>query len=200
MYAEHSGKERYIPVHLIANELGPTVCECLPAAHALTGCDTTCSLNRIGKKTAYSKLVNNADIISQLKTFHEDNVEDSVTVARTYALLLYGKKGKDADTLDELRYIIATTTDKSASMLPPTEDSFKQHVLRAKYQTQIWCQSHIPNQVAIKPVGHGWSACDDGGITQTMFTQAPAPVEVRDLTHLYCTDKDCLNGRKCPRR
>ena len=74
MYAGHSGKERYIPVHLIANELGPTVCECLPAAHALTGCDTTCSLNRIGKKTAYSKLVNNADILSQLKTFHEDNV------------------------------------------------------------------------------------------------------------------------------
>ena len=30
-----------------------------------------------------------------------------------------------------------------------------------------------------------------------MFTQAPAPVEVRDLTHLYCTDKDCLSGRKC---
>jgi len=28
-------------------------------------------------------------------------------------------------------------------------------------------------------------------------TKAPAPVEVRDLTHLYCTDKDCLNERKC---
>ena len=69
MYAGHSGKERYIPVHQIAKELGPTVCECLPAAHALTGCVTTCSLNRIGKKTAYSKPVKNVDILSKLKTF-----------------------------------------------------------------------------------------------------------------------------------
>ena len=50
----------------------------------------------------------------------------------------------------------------------------------------------------IEPVVHGWTACDDGGITQTMFTQACAPVEVRDLTHIYCTDKDCLSARKCP--
>ena len=85
------------------------------------------------------------------------------------------------DTLDELRYIMGTTTDKSASMLPPTEDAFKQHVLRAKYQTR-----------------YGWSACDDGGITQTMFTKASAPVEVRDLTHFYCTDKDSLSTRKYP--
>ena len=198
MYAGHSGKECYIPVHLIANELGSTVCECLPAAHALTECDSTCSLNGIGKKTAFSKLVKNTDTVSKLKTFHEDDIDDSVTVARTYALLLYGKKGKDIDTLDELRYVMATTTDKSASMLPPTEDSFKQHVLRAKYQTQIWCQSHIPNQEVVDPVGNGWTACDGGGITQTMFTQAPASVEVRDLTHLYCADNGCLRGNRCP--
>ena len=83
MYAGHSGEERYIPVHRIANELGQTVCECLPAAHAVTGCDTTCSMNRIGKKTAYSKLLKNVDTLSNLKTFHEDDLEDSVAVARS---------------------------------------------------------------------------------------------------------------------
>ena len=94
MYAGHSGEERYIPVHRIANELGQTVCECLPAAYDLTGCDTTCSMNRIGKKTAYSKLLKNVDSLSNLKTFHEDDLEDSVAVARGYALLLQGKKWK----------------------------------------------------------------------------------------------------------
>jgi len=64
--------------------------------------------------------------------------------------------------------------------LPPTEDSFRQHVLRAKYQTWIWCESHITNQEVIEQVGHDWSACDSGGITQTMFPKAPSPVEVRD--------------------
>ena len=56
----------------------------------------------------------------------------------------------------------------------------------------------MPNEEVIEPVGHGWEACDGGGITQTVFIQASAPVEVRDLTHLYCTDKDCLSARKCP--
>ena len=133
MYAGHSGKERYIHVHRIANELGQTVCEC--------------SMNRTGKKTAYSKLLKNVDTLSNLNTFHEDDLEHSVAVARSYALLLYGKKGTDMDTLDELRYIMATTTDKSASILPPMEDAFKKHVLRAKYQSRIWCNSHMPNDI-----------------------------------------------------
>jgi len=30
MYAGHFGKERYIPVHCIAKELGPLVCGSLP--------------------------------------------------------------------------------------------------------------------------------------------------------------------------
>ena len=46
LYAGHSGKKRYIPVHSIAKELEPLVCGSLSAAHAPTGCDTTCSLNR----------------------------------------------------------------------------------------------------------------------------------------------------------
>ena len=111
MYAGHFGKNRYIPVHRIPNELGQTMCEC--------------SMNRIGKKSAYSKLLKNVDTLSNLKTFLEDDLEHSVAVARSYALLLYGKKGSDMDTLDELRYTMATTTDKSASMLPPTVDAFK---------------------------------------------------------------------------
>ena len=137
MYAGHSGKERYIPVHRIANELGQTVCEC--------------SMNRIGKKTAYSKLLKNVDTLSN----HEDDLEHSVAVARSYALVLYEKKGSDMDTLDELRYIMATTTDKSATTLPSTEDAFKKHVLRAKYQTRIWCNSLMPNEEVIEPVVHG---------------------------------------------
>ena len=95
------------------------MCEWVPAAHDLTGCDTTCSMNRIGKKTAYSKLLKNVDTLSNLKTFHEDDLEHSVAVARSYALLLYGKTGSDMDTLDELCYIMATTTDKSVSRRPP---------------------------------------------------------------------------------
>jgi hypothetical protein len=62
----------------------------------------------------------------------------SVLVANTYlnssyALALYGHRKKDTGgmcaTLDELRYVFVTKTDKPASTYPPTEDAFKQHVL-----------------------------------------------------------------------
>jgi len=128
MYVWPPGKERYIPVLCIANELGPLVCGSLPAAHALTGCDTTRSLNRIGKKSAYSKLVKYADrpSLTKLSYFHNNDLDGSVAAARKFVLQLYaGTKGKDINTLDELCYVLATATDKTAGMLPPTEDSFK---------------------------------------------------------------------------
>ena len=93
-----------------------------------------------------------------------------------------------------MRYTMAMTTDKTATMLPSTEHAFKQHVLRAKFLTLIWCKGHIPNQELIEPVGRSWSDCDDG---PKMHIQPSAPVEVRDLTHLHCTYTECVDAGKC---
>ena len=103
-----------------------------------------------------------------------------------------GKKERYVDTFNECA--IPLPTDQSATI----ENAFKQNVLRAKFHTLIWCKSQIPNQELIEPVGHSWSACDDGLITPTMHTRASTPVEVRDLTHVYCTYKECVDVRKCP--
>ena len=77
---------------------------------------------------ANSKLVTHIGMLSNLETLHAFNVDDSVDGARSYAMLSYCKKGRDVDTSDELRYTMAMTTDKSATMLPPTEDAFKEFV------------------------------------------------------------------------
>jgi hypothetical protein len=205
MHAGHSQKlvssERYISVHEIATPLGPDMCGCLPAMHAITGCDTTCAMYRIGKRTAYSTLSKNIDILNNLQQFHTTDTEACIESARQLVLLMLGKKARTlgpSDTLDDLRFLWATTTDKPASMLPPTEDAFKQHVLRAIYQVKIWCNSHIAKSEPIDPVGHGWDRNKDGDLQTTKFTKDSAPIEVRDITHLYCTDKDCTNPAKCP--
>ena len=114
-----------------------------------------------------------------LRFFHEDDDDDSVESARKFAFLLYGQKAKNVKSLNELRYRLATTTD--ASMFPPTEDAFKQHVLRAKYQTRIWCESHIAMPRTTNPVNHGWSACDRVGIIPTMYTQESALLSFENL-------------------
>jgi len=93
MHAGHSGEmttnERYIPIHQLADKIGQKVCACLPAMHALTGCDSTIALFRIGKRTAYSTLVKNTDNVSGLETFHTSS--GYLQSPRAYALLLYGK-------------------------------------------------------------------------------------------------------------
>ena len=99
------------------------------------------------RREAYSELVTNMGMLSTLKTVHEYkyNLADGVNIAHSNALLSYGKKGRHVDTFDELRYTMVMTTDKSATVLPPTEDAFKKHVIYAKCHTLIWCKSHIPN-------------------------------------------------------
>ena len=63
MFAGRSGKKRYISIHNIAIELGTSVCKCLPAVHALSECDSACSLHGIGKRTAYSVFVKNVEVL-----------------------------------------------------------------------------------------------------------------------------------------
>ena len=72
MYAGNSGEERCIPGHLTVNDIGPSVCECIPAVQPLWGC----SVNRKDKKLTMNWL--HIVMLSNLKTFHEYNLDDIV--------------------------------------------------------------------------------------------------------------------------
>ena len=69
MHSGHGLKERFVPICLIAQKLGAVLCECLPACHALTGCDTTSSLYRIGKATALTRLKTHLCELQEMTTF-----------------------------------------------------------------------------------------------------------------------------------
>ena len=145
MHSGHGPRQRFVSVCAISKKLGAALCACLPACHALKGCDTTSSLYRIGKATAFNRL--------------KTHLSDPKEMARKCALLLYGQKKRDdgwpCATLDELRYTPASTTDSSAANLPPTEYAFQQHVSRAMYQTAVWCHSHMAKPHLWDPVGGG---------------------------------------------
>ena len=201
MHSGHGMKERYVPINTISEKIGKDLSSCLPACHALTGCNTTSSLYRIGKSTAFNKLKSH---LSELKDLAHVGVsaslEKSLPVAREYALRLYGKKKKEngrmCTNLDELRFIIASTTDAASANLPPTEDAFEQHVRRAMYQTAIWCHSHVPKPTLWSPIDNGWIV-RDGAIEAVLFKKPPTPTEVRDITHMYCKDENCRESGKC---
>lgn len=204
MHAGHSGqttnRERYIPVTQLVETLGNAFIQCLPALHAITGCDTTSSTYMIGKKKAYTKLKQNMDILKDLRHFGEGYSFD-VNCATKLMLTLYGQRKRDTgeycSTLNELRYILATQTDMAAAQLPPTDDAFKQHVMRAAFQTAIWKSCDLASPRLPDPIGNGWVE-ENGLLVPIFYTLPAAPVGVRDLTHLFCKDKLCKSGQKCP--
>ena len=57
--------------------------------------------------------------------------------------------------------------------------------------------SHIPNPKVWDPNGNGWEVSNDGYLKPLMYTNELAPLEVRNLTHMYCTDIECTVARKC---
>jgi len=47
---------RYVPVHVLCQELGQKLCKVLPAFHAITECDMTSGIAVVGKKKAWEVL------------------------------------------------------------------------------------------------------------------------------------------------
>jgi hypothetical protein len=65
---------------------------------------------------------------------------------QTFHLDPKGKSKRCHIDLNKLWVKLETVKDSTLVRLPPSEDTFKQHVLRSSYQTKIWLIgiAHIP--------------------------------------------------------
>ena len=69
---------------------------------------------------------------------------------------------------------------------------------RVNYQCAIWCRSHEAKPDLWGPNGNGWKMDPKSGhLEPVMYLSDAAPLEVRDLIHLYRTDQDCDSLNKC---
>ncbi len=124
---------------------------------------------RIGKRTAFNTLQKHYEELNDLSLIGNspELTDAGLEAARQFALKLYGNKRNDdgemCTSLCELRYVIATSTDKSSANLPPTDDAFVLHARRCNYQTYIWRHSHNPNVQTPSPIGFGWRGDSAGG-------------------------------------
>ena len=66
-----SDKIRYIPVHDICHTIGELMCKAIPAFHAITGCDSTSSIDGIGKAKAWEVLRKSSEHQQNLANFGE---------------------------------------------------------------------------------------------------------------------------------
>ena len=88
-----------------------------------------------GKRSAYTRLVEHIKINpTELTHFGlTENVDENDDSDSRYILILYGSRRRTCMTQDQLKYTLASTTDKSLVHLTPSKDSFRQRVLRARY-------------------------------------------------------------------
>ena len=96
------------------------------------------------------KLMTNIYLFIDLFNLLTVDPDETVYISSSFVAYFYDPKGKSCqsrDSLNKLRTRKATLKDTTLARLP-TETSFKQHVLRALYQT-IWLNSHKPHTTCI---------------------------------------------------
>ena len=139
--------------------LGGEKCHLLPFFHAITGCDTTSRLFKIGKGKPLEKLNSCLLFKEQALTFCSPTMPDRATVidagVKSIALLYGGKPGEHLDRVRARKFKKATLTsitEVEVKNLPPTPDAAKYHSLRVFYQVRNW----IGDGSALDPTEWGW--------------------------------------------
>ena len=188
---------RYIPLHEISTKVGPKICKALPAFHALTGSDATSAFAGVGKKRAYNILEDSEihqESLSQLGqiTLTEDDIKQCVK----FIFSLYPTTKITLSSLDELRYLLFCQKRQRSEALPPTSDSFIQHLKRANYQVLVWRKSLVGNQDLPEPQCSGWKE-EDGVLCPILMTSNPAPESIIKLTTCNCKKSLCRSTCSC---
>ncbi len=136
----NSGVKRSIlPLHDICIALGNELIKCLPALHALTGCDTT---SKISTKLAALNAVRKPGNSSMIQNFDCPQLtESAIQMAETF-LVKCLKPSADLQTFDDLR--LAAFDSNALKMdfekTPCTSTNARTHIHRSYYQQQLWVQ------------------------------------------------------------
>ena len=189
----------FIPVHSICSILNPVLCYILPAAHAITRCDSTSSLFGIGKRTVFKVLKDSPENFRDLSTLADCDTDKSIDAASKLVCRLYDQKGKlkeDHVDLNKLRVRLATLRDACLAKLPPCEATFTQHVLRSSLQINIWMTAYVAKPPMKSAVLFGWE--DRNGLVPVYRFKGQMSSDF--LQDLVCTCKGksvCMKGCIC---
>lgn len=189
-------KSHFIPVHILAEHLSDSEREMLPLIHALSGCDTNGFVYGKGKRI-FMKAVLGSETVSEIAQLcssmqcdiSEETVVKTVAIATDLLVHLYVKD--DFNNLNAVRAHLYYGGTRSLECIPPTDDAFKQHVLRAMFQTHTWITADEPVPQALDPFMYGWaSIC---GTTQpVLMLKSPVPPKLN-------RDNFCKCRKKCTR-
>lgn len=143
--------ERFIAIHEL--KMDSSMTKCLPAFHALTGCDTTSQFVGMGKKTCWKVFLSHHNLLSNVGI--SDTLEEEDFNKMVKFVMRFYTNNENIHCINHLRGILASS--KPISKLPPTLNSLRQHCLRVHYQTKIWLNSTIPRPSLPDISDCGWN-------------------------------------------
>lgn len=195
---------RYVPVHELSSVLGEKLCRALPSYHAITGCDSTSALDKVGKKKHWPAFEESEQHQESLGLLGTERRLSDVVASRCEAFVcdLYPFRRRNVRTTDELRYLLFCQKKARNECLPPTSDSLLQHLKRANHQTFVWRKALTAIQDLPEPAGNGW-VMEETCLKPVFMTKDPAPASLLELTTCGCksgceTNCSCNNtGLSC---
>ena len=87
---------------------------------------------------------------------------EDISVIEKFTVLAYDRSSPYT-TVDAARRTLFTQKNRAYDVIPPTQATLLQHVLRATYHSgYIWSQSLVPDAFLPSPINWGWKEGADG--------------------------------------
>lgn len=191
-------------VNKIYEILGQKLSKCLPAYHALTGCDYTAAFARKGKIKPFKLLSKNTkyqDALLSLGKIEEISSGEFKAI-EAYVCAIYGKP--NLSSCDDLR--LDTFHDKytpkkdsfslklvDGCIFPPCSKVLKQKVKRTNLVAHMWMNSTVDYPELFNPLSNGWLNID-GRYKYHWFDGESSPPTISSIqvTNVVADDDDGL--------
>ncbi len=183
-------KDYFIPIHDVVTSFSVNETKMMPLLHALSGCDTSSYFFGKGKSTFVKvsphfapDLAKISDQLEQLSDVTDDLVDHTVQIATDLVAKVYGNP--NYSSLDTLRVHLYARVPSLKSM-PPTNDAFRQHVLRAIFQAVVLVKAMEARPSIPDPFKYEWRSTVSG-VEPVRLLLTPLPSNFRNK--LYCNCK-----------
>ena len=194
------GKDyRLYSVNALYASVGRRTSQAMPMFHAFTGCDTTSTFFRKGKKTAWLAwksypMVTSAFLEVYNNPFQEITIDSEMfKQLERFTVILYDKNCSEQN-VNAARRELFSKKSKSLENIPPTKDALLQHIKRASLQAGIWCTSHQCQPPVPDAEGWGWTMGVNAW-TPVWITQPEAAKACTEL--IKCGCKSVRGCRTC---
>lgn len=192
----------FLPIHTILSLMSVSQSEqyvsgMLLSAYAITGCDTVSFIFRRGKTNVLRTCLKHLDNNSLKGLIEDPRTENFKNSARLFFKMLYNRPSFSGD-LNALRPYLLPTCKSDIRNLPPTEDAFSQHNLRAAFQLLIWRNANIVCPELPPPTNFGWTTdTQSNTLVPVLITKSARPIVIENTVFCKCKLKKCVGNCSC---